>query len=770
MRGRNISSAIASLAVAVVIPLLVATPASAVAPVASAANIFPLVPSGTAPIGDIVITEDATGDLPVGDIITLRIVDAANGSKLHLVSTPVVGATNGLNASVTTTSSSGTLNDEVLVTVDTPSAGVYPGALTVAGLRVSVDSSVAYGKGGVWVSDSSGVIAPPGSPIKVLDANGIGTDLKATYSSVSKPTLTSTGAGQSSGGLTISEPAKVFFQTGDVITFSIRDSLGSADTIGLDADPTASGGGMLVHVSGLTGGPVQQNDSGFKVVVDASDPSNGSASTITLANLVYNTAKAPVGPVTISAVVTTGAPTEHIYPGRVVNATVGGATTTQSSGKPIVPTGATAQTAANITIKETPGTLKPGDSFSLAMQEPGVTFSAAPVATVTDGNILLGMSSATLDVGKTTATWTVTTSSTVTSYVVIGPIFYDVAADGAGATAGHTVSVRASGSAGSAFTSDTVVNALLAPTNTTLFTATSSPATPEAAGDVTYQEAGSSFAPTSGSIVLLAPYATQIAAYRTTFAQVPVASVTPGSGLVLGTPTVNNATITVTTADGKVNAPPQTAAIFPVSAGSTSPATVTFSSISYVLGSYVPPGALVAAAAVDTGASGTGTNVSGNQFVNALVSTGSLPVYRPDGMIKVSTASAYLGNDIYSTTAAGQTVAVKAARGTKKTFLIQVQNDGNSLDQLAIKGAGAQKGFTITYLLGANGTTSITSQVIAGSYTTIALAPGGTTVFRAVIGVKATATIGTVKAFLVTAASAHDASVTDVVRASVKAR
>jgi hypothetical protein len=122
------------------------------------------------------------------------------------------------------------------------------------------------------------------------------------------------------GDLTITEPAKIFSKTGDVLTFTVRDSLGCGDTVGLARPPTASGGGMLVSVTGLSGGPVQPNDTGFNVSIDQQDPSNGSASTLQISNLVFNTGQAPVGQVTISAAVTTGASTEHIYPGRVANA------------------------------------------------------------------------------------------------------------------------------------------------------------------------------------------------------------------------------------------------------------------------------------------------------------------------------------------------------------------------------------------------------------------------------------------------------------------
>src|SRR5262249_35132703 len=153
-----------------------------------------------------------------------------------------------------------------------------------------------------------------------------------------------------------------------------------------------------------------------------------------------------------------------------------------------------------------------------------------------------------------------------------------------------------------------------------------------------------------------------ILAYRTTFAAIPGASVAGGSGLVLGTPKVNTAPITVVTPIGTITAPAETAAIFPVTTGSTSPATVTFTGISYTLGSLVPPGALVATGVVDTGPNGTGTNVSGNDVANAVDPTGlgnggGTPVYQTDAQIKLSTSKPFVGNDVYNTTGSKQAVS-----------------------------------------------------------------------------------------------------------------
>ena len=751
--------------------LLAGAGEASAAPTVASAQSFPVVQGLTAPLGDITITEQSSGQLTVGDVITYRIADSASASTFHLTSSPSISGTHGLGGTATVASSAGNLKDLVVVTIDSPSSGSFPGVLTLSRLQASVDAGAANGNNLVRVSDSAGIIATSASPVTVSNANAIGTALRATYSAISKPTLNATGFSQGAGDLTLTEPGKTFFKTGDVITFSIRDSLGSADTVGLAGAPTASGGGMLVSVTGLSGGPVQPNDTGFKVVIDREDPSNGSASTIQISNLVYNTGQAPVGGVTVAARVTTGAASEYIYPGRVTNATVGGNTTTTSGGKPVVQLGAADQPAANLTITETPGTLKAGTTFSITSQEPGVTFASPPAASVTSGDLGLVSSDSTLDVGATTATWTVGTQSNSPSTMVIGPIYYDVAASGP--ATGDEVALLVSGGPASGFTSETVANARIAPAGTSLFTAASAPTTPATAGDVILQEVSGMQAATGGSIVLLSPYATQISVFRTTFAGVPSATVDPGSGLSLGAGTVNTSPITITTPNGPLVAPAETAAIFPITTGSTSPARVTFSNISYALGALVAPGALVASATVNAGPSGTGASTAGNEFVNAVNLTGlggggGEPIYRPDAKVKLLTAASYLGDNIYNLTASGQTASTKVRAGKAKTFSLEIENDGNRADRFQLQGCADPRRFTVQYLEGASGTTDISSAVKGGTYETLSIAGGTNTTIRVVLRAKPTAPAGTQASCTVTATSVTDPTKQDTVKATAK--
>lgn len=594
---------------------------------AGVTNTFPAVPGTTAPVGNVTVTESAPGQLTVGDVITVQLKDSVGAATLHLTTTPVVSGTNGLAATLAVASSNtvGTpLQDQVKVTITAPSAGAFPGVLTLAQLNPAIDPTAATGNATVTVSDTAGLVTTATVPVANLISGGT---LKATFAAVTQPTLSSTGSNQQAGSITVAEPAKSFFKSGDVITFRVRDVNGSADTVGLAATPLANGGAMTVSVHGLNGPTVQPNETGFKVVIDAGDPANGSTSTLTVSNIVLNTAQAPSGPITLSAQVTTGAVTEYIVPGRVTIANVGGNTSTTSAGEPVLSVPGTGQAAANLTITAAPGALRDGDTFSVAIQEAGVTFSPAtpPVTSLTAGNLMLTSSAATLDAGNVTATWTVQSANSVPATIVIGPIYYDVAP---GAVVGNAVSVKTSG--GGSFTSQTVTNARLISGDAGYFKTTGgpvpSPASPVAGVDVRYTEPAAGALPAGNSaIVLLSPYANQIAAYRTTFAAVPSATVT--GTLVLGAPIVNSSTIAVTTANGVISAPAQTAVVFPVTTASTgTPAQVTFSNLQYQLGNYVPPGVLVGLGTANTGTgvvtatsgSVAGTVLNSNSYADAI--------------------------------------------------------------------------------------------------------------------------------------------------------
>jgi hypothetical protein len=750
--------------------LTLPTPALAVAaPTVSAGQVYPVSQGLPGALGDVLITETSSGQLPLGDKITVEFADSGAGATYHLSNVPVAGGTHGLSGTTVVNSSSGSLQDRAVITIQSESTGSWPGVLTLTQLNADIDDSAAGGTNQVKVWDTSGVIATSGSPVTIGDANAVGTSPHSTFSAVTKPTLAAVGTDQETGALTITEPSKVFFHTGDVITVSIRDALGSSDSIGLAGTPTVSGGGMLVSVTGLASESVQPNETGFKVNVLSQDPANGSSSTITISNIFLNTGQAPDGPVQVNAAVTTGSGTEYIFPGRVYAATVGGNTTTTSAGTPIVRKNQNDQPAANLTVTESPGTLDVSSTFSIEVQEAGVTFTSAPLASVSGGDLQLASSTATMNGGMTTATWTVSIASTTTSTIVIGPVSYDV--DGT-PLAGDPVNLIASGSLGGGFTSQMVTNAIVKPTGVTLFEAETTPSTPDPAGDVTYTENAGELAPTGGSILLISPYAAETGAFRAVFKAVPTANV--GSGdLTLGAGDVNTSPMTVVTPAGPIVLPAQTVAIFPVTHGSTTPSTATFSNVRYSLGDLVPPGALVGAGVVDTGADGTGSLLDGNDFANAinpvgLGGGGGTPVYQPDGQIRYARSATWTGGDVYGTNGSGQTASTKVKRTKNVTFVIQIQNDGNNADDFFIQGQGQKKGFVVAYFNAPSGGTNITSSIVAGSYQSLSVAPTASTYLRVVITAKKGVALGTIQSWLVTATSLGDPLKQDAVLAKVK--
>jgi hypothetical protein len=617
--------------------LAVAPPAAAVATplTLGAVSTLVAVPGSTAAFGDLTVTEDAAGRLKANDTVTFRFQDSASASTIHFGTVGTVGGTNGLTGKAKISSSSGTLLDQMVVTVTSPSSGAFPGVLTLAGLNPALDAGTALGQAKITVNHvSTGGNLLTNAPAP-SDANMIGAATpKAVFKQQSTPPVQQTGTAQQIGNLVISEPTKSFFQAGDTLTFTVRDAQGSTDTVGLASTPIAIGGSMQVSVHGASTSSVQSNDTSFKVVVDAPDPSNGSTSAISVTNLYVNTARAPLGPVTVTAVLTTGAATEYLVPGRAVVAGVGGVTSTTSNGTPSVPVSGIAAPAGNVSVSAAAGSLANGEQITLTIQEPGVTFSTgakAPIATVTNGDLVLLSAQATVGpdanaVANKVATFSIKTGNSKAATIVVGPIFYNIA----GGTAGDLVTLAAAGSPGSAFVPENVDNALLAPAHP-VASFTTSPAVltplsgaPWTGADVTITPVSPGSIAAGSSLYLLAPYASQIAAYRTTFAALPTVT---GTGL--GAPTLNTSAMVVQTLTGAVTAPAQTVLSIPVTG---TPGTVTVSGIVYSLGAYVPPGHLVGTGSVV--ASGGSSAADGEQYVDlsnakglgSVSSTSSVPV------------------------------------------------------------------------------------------------------------------------------------------------
>jgi hypothetical protein len=110
----------------------------------------------------------------------------------------------------------------------------------------------------------------------------------------------------------------------------------------------------------------------------------------------------------------------------------------------------------------------------------------------------------------------------------------------------------------------------------------------------------------------------------------------------------------------------------------------------------------------------------------------------------------YVGNDVYSTTGAGQTKTVSIGRGTSKFFPVLIQNDGLLPASFTLKGTGAATGYTVTYIDYSNGE-NITSAIRNGTFNTGTLARGQSFAMKVIVKLSSSAAErGT---FLVTAES-----------------
>ena len=155
----------------------------------------------------------------------------------------------------------------------------------------------------------------------------------------------------------------------------------------------------------------------------------------------------------------------------------------------------------------------------------------------------------------------------------------------------------------------------------------------------------------------------------------------------------------------------------------------------------------------------------------------SAVVHRPDGRIRLAGGTGvsggpgpYVGNDVYNTTGAHQTISMHYFNSLPRdylTFGISIQNDGTSADRFKVKVSGnATNGWKVRYF---RGTTDITSAVVAGTYRTSSLAPGCPSCLTATYDITAKVTwVGPYAAAgiarLLTISSAADGTKNDAVK------
>jgi hypothetical protein len=141
-------------------------------------------------------------------------------------------------------------------------------------------------------------------------------------------------------------------------------------------------------------------------------------------------------------------------------------------------------------------------------------------------------------------------------------------------------------------------------------------------------------------------------------------------------------------------------------------------------------------------------------------------VTRPDAQIRLG-GGAFIGNGVYNTTGAGQTRSTTVPRLGTATFTVRIQNDGNVADDLRVRGQATTSRYTVTYKAGS---TNVTSQVVAGTYTLDDVGPGATRNLTVIVKARAGTPVGNLVNRLVTVTSVGDTTRKDAVKATVRRR
>ncbi len=139
---------------------------------------------------------------------------------------------------------------------------------------------------------------------------------------------------------------------------------------------------------------------------------------------------------------------------------------------------------------------------------------------------------------------------------------------------------------------------------------------------------------------------------------------------------------------------------------------------------------------------------------------------RPDARVKLAGDSAWVGNDVYNSTAAGQVREATVLAGATATFKVSLQNDGRA-DPWRVRGTGSGAGFTVRYRY--NGTV-VTSAVVAGTFSLSAVPSGATRTLVVDVTAAGSVAPGTVKTVKVTLTSRTNATKVDVVKAKTRVR
>jgi hypothetical protein len=135
---------------------------------------------------------------------------------------------------------------------------------------------------------------------------------------------------------------------------------------------------------------------------------------------------------------------------------------------------------------------------------------------------------------------------------------------------------------------------------------------------------------------------------------------------------------------------------------------------------------------------------------------------RPDALVKATSDSAYLGNNIYNTDGTSQTKSLTIRGGKTASYDIQVQNDGSATDSFQVRGSAGTSSLSVKY---SAGTSDVTAAVTAGTYTINNLAVGGTQSLRLVVTAARNAPANSSLSALITVTSLADTTRSDAVKA-----
>jgi hypothetical protein len=142
---------------------------------------------------------------------------------------------------------------------------------------------------------------------------------------------------------------------------------------------------------------------------------------------------------------------------------------------------------------------------------------------------------------------------------------------------------------------------------------------------------------------------------------------------------------------------------------------------------------------------------------------------QPDARVRVGASGPFTGNNIYSFEAIHQVVTAKAPAGGTVSYEVSIQNDAPKFkDSFRVEVAGPDvPGYAARYYAGA---TDITAAVVAGTFHTRKIPPGGSSSITVVIHVKAAAATGSAFRRTLTAISDGDPAESDAVKVIARRR